>query len=376
MAEDLYDVLGVARSASPDEIKSAYRKLARKYHPDQNRDDPDAEEKFKQIAAAYEILGDEQKRAQYDRFGDTKGFGPNGPGGFQGGGFPGGGAGFGDFGDLFDILGSVFGGGGGGGRARAARGADFRLDLTITFEEAAEGVRREVEIPSWDDCETCHGSGAAAGTQPTTCDVCHGSGQMRIQRGFFLMTQPCSKCNATGKIIATPCSDCRGTGTMQGTTTLVVNVPAGANTGQKLRWEGRGAPGDHGAPNGNLEIVIKLAEHSLFERADDNVLCNVPLSFTQAALGGKVEVPTLEGKVTMTVPAGTQSGKVMRLKKKGFPSVSGGARGDQLVTLVVETPVNLNERQRELLTELAELSGEDVQPERRGFFQRMKDLFD
>lgn len=377
MAQDLYDVLGVSRSANRDEIKASYRKLARKYHPDQNRDDPDAEEKFKQIAAAYEILGDETKRAQYDRFGSTKDYGPDGPGaGFPGGGFPGGGAGFGDFGDLFDILGSVFGGGAGAaGRGRTTRGADFRFDLTITFEEAAEGARKEIEIPSWDDCETCDGTGAAPGTQATTCDLCHGAGQVRVQRGFFVMAQPCNRCNATGKVIATPCTTCKGAGHVQGTTTLVVNVPAGANTGQKLRWDGRGAPGERGAPAGDLYVVIKLQEHSLFEREGDNVLCTVPLSFTQAAIGGKVDVPTLDGKVSMTVPAGTQSGKVLRLKKKGFPSVSGNARGDQLVTLVVETPVNLTARQRELLIELAELSDEEVHPERRGFFQRMKELF-
>lgn len=378
MAQDLYDVLGVSREASETEIKSAYRSLARKYHPDQNREDPDAEEKFKQIAAAYEILGDEQKRAQYDRFGAAGGpggFGPGGfgPGGFPGGaGFPGGGAGFGD---LFDILNSVFGGAAGGG-PRASRGADFRIDLKVTFEEAAFGATKQVEVPSWESCEPCGGSGAKPGTSTARCDQCGGSGQMRVQQGFFVMARPCTKCGASGTYIPSPCSTCGGDGHVQATTTLNVEVPAGVSEDQKLRWEGKGAPGSKGAPNGDLFVVVKLKPHSLFERENDNVTCTIPLSFTQAALGGKLEVPTLDGKVVMSVPAGTQSGKVMRLRKKGFPSVSRGVRGDQLVTLVVETPVNLNDRQRELLEELAELSDEEVHPEKKGFFQRMKDLFD
>lgn len=375
MAEDLYDVLGVTRAASTDEIKSAYRKLARKYHPDQNREDPDAEEKFKQIAAAYEILGDETKRAQYDRFGSTRGF--DAGGGFGGAGFPGGAGGFGDLGDLFDILGSVFGGAPGGGRqARATRGADFRIDLRVSFEEAAFGAKKEVEVPAWEKCDTCDGSGATPGTTAAVCDLCGGSGQMRVQQGFFVMARPCSKCGATGKYIPSPCTTCNGRGHVETTTTLSVDVPPGVRDEQKLRWEGKGAPGSRGAPPGDLYVVIKLKDHTLFERDGDDVRCTVPLSFTQAAVGGKVEVPTLDGKVVMSVPAGTQSGKVMRLRKKGFPSVGGGARGDQLVELVVETPVNLSDRQKEILEELAELSGEEVHPERRGFFQRMKDLFE
>ena len=374
MAEDLYDVLGVSRGASTDEIKSAYRKLARQYHPDQNREDPDAEEKFKQIAAAYEILGDEGKRAQYDRFGSTRGFGPGGfgPGGF---GAAGPGAGTADFADLFDILSSVFGGAGGRG-ARAARGADFRIDLNVTYEQAAFGDTVGVEVPSWDHCNTCDGSGAAPGSSPVTCDVCGGTGQMRVQQGFFVMARPCSKCGASGKYVATPCSDCGGAGTTQSKTTLDVEVPAGVRDGQKLRWEGKGAPGSRGGPRGDLFVVIGLKEHSLFERDGDDVRCTVPISFTQAALGGKVDVPTLDGKVVMSVPAGTQTGKVLRLRKKGFPAVSGSGRGDQLVSLVVETPVNLSDRQEELLQELAEISGEEVHPEKKGFFQRMKELFD
>ncbi len=375
MAEDLYEVLGVTRDASTDEIKSSYRKLARKYHPDQNPDDPDAEEKFKQLAAAYEILGDEPKRAQYDRFGSTRGFDPSAAG--FGGGFPGGGAGFGDIGDLFDILGSVFGGGAGGGRgARPTKGADFRIDIKVTFEEAAFGVRKEIEVPSWEGCETCDGSGAAPGTSPSVCDQCGGSGQMRVQQGFFVMARPCTKCGATGRYTASPCHTCNGSGHVQSTTTLNVDVPPGVRDDQKLRWEGKGGPGTRGAPSGDLYVVVKLKEHTLFERDGDDVLCTVPLSFTQAALGGKVDVPTLDGKVVMSVPAATQSGKVLRLRKKGFPSLTGGARGDQLVTLVIETPVNLSPRQVEILEELAELSGEEVQPERRGFFKRMKDLFE
>lgn len=375
MAEDLYEILGVNREASTDEIKSAYRRLARKFHPDQNPDDPNAEDKFKKVAAAYEILGDADKRKTYDRFGSTKGFGQGGFGG------AGPGAGFGDVGDLFDILGSIFGGaapGGGGGprRTRATRGADFRMDLKVTFEEAAFGARKEVEVPSWEECEHCDGSGALPGTSPETCDLCGGTGQMRIQQGFFVMARPCTKCGATGKFVAHPCALCDGKGFVETTTTLNVEVPAGVRDGQKLRWEGKGAPGASGGPPGDLYVVVGLKDHSLFERDGDNILCTVPISFTQAAVGGKVDVPTLDGRVVMSVPAGTQSGKILRLRKKGFPTLGGGTRGDQLVSLVVETPVNLNDRQRDLLEELAEVSDEEVHPEKKGFFQRMKDLFD
>ncbi len=372
MTEDLYEILGVDRNASPDEVKSAYRKMARKYHPDANPDDPDAEENFKRVAGAYEVLSDPQKKAAYDRYGTTKGFG--------GAGSPFGGAGsvnVGDFGDLFDILGSMFGGGAarGGGR-RASRGADLRMDLEISFEEAALGAKKEVEIPTFDECDTCDGSGAAPGSQPITCTLCGGTGQMRQQQGFFVMARPCTRCGATGTYIDEPCPTCKQSGFVQGTTNLEVDIPPGVRENQKLRWEGRGAPGSPGAPRGDLYIVIRLEEHSLFEREGDDLLCTVPISFTVAALGGKIDVPTLEGKVKMTVPAGTQSGRVLRLKKKGFPSVGGGTAGDQLVTLVVETPVNLTDRQKELLEELAELSGEEVHPESKGFFARMKELFD
>lgn len=369
MAEDLYEILGVSRDAPPEEIKAAYRKLARKYHPDANREDPDAEEKFKRVAAAWEVLGDPEKRKAYDRFGSTRGY--DGAPGFGGAG------GFADIGDLFDILGSVFGGVGGGARGRRpARGADFRIDLKVSFEEAAAGARKEIEVPAFQECDTCAGSGAAPGTTPEVCDLCGGSGQMRMQQGFFVMARPCTKCDATGTYIPKPCPTCEGTGFVRTTNTLNVEVPPGVRDGQKLRWEGKGAPGAMGGPPGDLYVVVKLKEHPLFERQDDDLLCTVPISFTQAALGGKVDVPTLDGKVVMTVPAGTQSGKVLRLRKKGFPSVVGSVRGDQLVTLVVETPVNLNEKQRELLEQLAEVSGEDVHPERKGFFQRMKELFE
>lgn len=374
MANDLYELLGVSRDASASDIKSAYRKLALKYHPDQNPDDPEAEERFKQIAGAYEILSDPDKRAAYDRYGDARAAG--GAPGFGGFGGPGGAAGFsGDFGDLFDILGSVFGGAGGQRGNRPARGPDFRVEIKVTYEEAAFGTEREVEVPAFHQCETCEGSGAEPGTSATRCDVCGGSGQMRVQQGFFVMARPCTRCGGSGEVIESPCSECDGAAWVQTTETLAVDVPPGVDDGQRLRWDGKGGPGTHGGPRGDLYVVVLLQDHPLFERRGDDVACVVPISFAQAALGGKVEVPTLDGKVNMTVPAGTQSGKVLRLRKKGFPKRGSSNRGDQLVSLVVETPVNLSDRQRELLKEFAEISGEEVHPEKKGFFDRMKDLF-
>ena len=364
MERDLYEVLGVDRNVSPSDLKKAYRKLAHQYHPDQNPDDPEAEEKFKELAQAYEVLGDAEKREKYDRFGAAAFNGGGGPG-FQG-------AGFGDYADIFDILGNMFGG---SARNRPGRGRNFQIELRVTFEEAATGIKKEIDVPTIDPCDVCDGSGAKPGTSPTRCPDCGGSGQVRTQQAFFVMNRPCGRCRGTGRFIPSPCSACSGSGFQQSVKSLEVDVPAGVADGQQLLWEGEGGPAPQGGAPGDLIVVVRLAPHPLFERSNNDVTCTVPISFTQAALGGKVEVPTLAGKVMMTIPAGTQSGKVLRLRKKGFPSVRGSGRGDQLVSIVVETPVKLSTRQRELLEEFAEASGEEVHPEKQGFFDRMKKVF-
>lgn len=374
MTSDLYEVLGVGTSATQDEIKAAYRKLARQYHPDFNPDSADAEEKFKLVSQAYEILGDPEKRKQYDRY---KSAGYSGFG--QGGASPFGGAAYqtADFGDFVDILSAMFGGvGPGQARNRAQRGRDFAVTVTVTFEEAYTGATKQVEVPSQVDCERCHGDGAEPGTTVSTCDQCGGSGTMRVQQGFFALSRPCTKCRGTGRYIPTPCKTCRGAGFVDKNVVLDVEVPPGVNAGQKLKWEGKGAHGTGGGPSGDLYVEIRLADHSLFEREGLDIKCTVPISFTQAALGGKIDVPTVEGKVSMKVPAGTQTGKIFRLGGKGFPALKGSKRGDELVTVVVETPINLTNRQKELLEEFGRLSGEDVEPERKSFFDRMKALFE
>ncbi len=367
MSIDPYEVLGVSRDSDVSEIKAAYRRLAIKHHPDKNPDDPDAQERFKEVNQAYEILSDPEKRRTYDRFGSTRGFGG------QGSPF-GAGQGFEGVGDFFDLFSSMFGGAGGRGQ-RGRRGADFKMELEVSFVEAANGVTREVQIPAFVDCETCHGAGAAPGTSVETCPNCEGRGAVRVQNGFFSMMRPCPRCGGTGEVIPEPCPDCGGKGIRQVEETLEVEVPPGVDDGQKLRWTGRGGPGADGGPPGDLYIIIRLEDHPLFEREGNNVVCTVPISFTQAAMGGKIDVPTLDGKVVMTVPAGTQTGKTFRLSKKGFPTVNGHGKGDQLVHVVVETPVNLTDRQKELLAEFAEEGGEEVHPERKGFFDRMKELF-
>ncbi|MFW5968189.1 MAG: molecular chaperone DnaJ [Persicimonas sp.] len=371
MSIDPYDVLGVSKDAELSEIKAAYRRLAVEHHPDKNPDDPRAQERFKEVNEAYEILSDPEKRQAYDRFGSTKGFGGGAGGGSPFGGQQG-------FGDIFDIFNTVFRGGRGGGRGRqrGRRGTDLKMELEVSFEEAATGTTREVTVPSFNRCETCDGSGAKPGTSPTTCPECGGRGSVRVQNGFFSMMRSCPRCEGEGQIISDPCTDCGGKGIRQEEETLEVEVPAGVDDGQKLRWGGRGGPGADGGRPGDLYIVIRLEDHPLFEREGRDVVCEVPISFTQAALGGKLEVPTLDGKVNMTVPAGTQTGKVFRLNGKGFPSVDGRrGRGDQLVEVVVETPVKLTDRQEELLEEFAEEGGEEVHPEQKGFFDRMKKLF-
>lgn len=378
MSVDLYQVLGVSRDANQADIKKAYRALAQQHHPDKNPNNPEAEERFKQISAAYDVLGDEEKRRAYDQFGSTNGNPFGGGAGF-------GGAGAAGFGDLFDMLNNVFGGGFGGGagfggagagRSGARRGQDFQMELEITFKEAAEGGKRTVEVPTYDDCETCKGSGAKPGTSPTTCITCGGLGVIRQQQGFFSLQRACPQCNGEGKVIRDKCTDCKGQGVKERQVELEIDIPAGVDSGQRLRYTGKGGPGSQGGPKGDLYFLLRLEEHPLFERDGRNLICTIPISFPHAALGGKVDVPTLDGKVSMAIPAGTQTGKIFRLRQKGFPGIDGGARGDQLVEVMVETPVNLNDRQRELLEEFAEISGEDVHPEKRSFLDRLKHLFD
>lgn len=375
MATDLYEILGVTKDADEKEIKRAYRKLAKEFHPDRNPDNPDAEERFKQISTAYEVLSDPQKRDAYDRYGSTNG-NPYANAGFGGGGQAQG------FGDLFDMLNSVFGGGFGGGgagfggRTRGRRGADYQMEIDITYQEVANGGKQEVEIPSYSECDTCHGSGAKPGTKPQTCTMCAGAGVVRTQQGFFTMQRECPRCNGEGTIIADPCKSCHGKGFNESTETLEVEIPAGISDGQRMRWSGKGAPGEQGGPPGDLYVVVRLENHPLFEREGKNITCTMPISFAQAALGDKIDVPTLDGRVNMTVPAGTQTGKTFRLRGKGFPGLDDSSRGDQFVQVVVETPVNLNEEQRGLLKRFAELSGDDIHPEKKSFFDRLKDLFD
>ena len=335
-----YEILEVERTVSGDELKKAYRRLAMKYHPDRNPGDPAAEEKFKEAKEAFEALSDPQKRAAYDQFGHA---GVN-PGMGGGGGF-GGGAGFADiFGEVF---GDIFGGG--GGRSRAYRGADMQYHLKISLEEAVRGTTVEIQIPSTEPCDVCHGTGAKPGTGKKTCGTCHGAGAVRVQQGFFSIQQPCPTCGGSGEVIEDPCSACRGAGRVETQKTLSIKIPAGVDTGDRLRHSGEGGPGEQGGPAGDLYVLIEVKPHSIFKRQDADLLCDMPISFATAALGGEIEVPTLDGRISLKIPAETQTGKVFRLRGKGVQPVRGGAKGDLLVTVHVETPVKLNHEQQELL---------------------------
>lgn len=364
--KDYYDLLGVDRNVSEDEIKKAYRRLALKYHPDRNPGDKQAEEKFKEVSEAYQVLSDSQKRAQYDQFGHAA-FGDGGPfaGGFD---FT---AGFEDvFGDIF---GEFFGGT--SRRRTRARGEDLRYNLTVTFEEAVSGTEKKIKIPRQGPCETCHGNGAKAGSTPQTCPTCRGRGQVSFQQGFFSVSRTCNQCYGHGTIIKDPCTTCSGVGRVRKLHTLSIKIPAGVDTGSrlKLRNEGEGAPG--GGVPGDLYVVIQVEPHLIFVRDNLDIICDVPISFVQAALGAEIDVPTLDGKVKMKVPAGTQSGKVFRMKGKGVKDVQGYQQGDQHVRVVVETPTHLTARQKELLKEFAVNGGEDVNPLSKGFFDKVKELF-
>jgi len=369
--KDFYEVLGVNRDASDDDIKKAYRKLAMKYHPDRNPDSKDAEEKFKEGKAAYEILSDSQKRAAYDQYGHA-GVDP------QAG--AGGGAGFGGF-DFGDIFSDIFGGqrgGGGGGRSNVYRGSDLRYNMEISLEEAARGCEKQIRIPSHENCDVCHGSGAKPGTQPKTCTTCGGHGQVRMSQGFFSIQQTCPTCHGSGKQITDPCHKCHGVGQVKTHKTLNVKIPAGVDEGDRIRLSGEGEPGQNGGPAGDLFVVTHIKKHSVFERDGMDLHCEMPISFATAALGGEVEIPTLDGMVKVKIAAETQSGKVYRVRGKGVKSVRGHDVGDLMCHVIVETPVRLTERQKELLREFEAISQGDVamhNPRANSFMDKLKDFF-
>jgi molecular chaperone DnaJ len=374
---DYYEVLGVPRNASDDDIKKAYRKLAMKYHPDRNQGDEakKAEEKFKEAKEAYEMLSDPQKRAAYDQFGHAgvdpnMGMGRGGPG-------P---DGFGGFAEAFgDIFGDLFGAGGGrrGGK-QVYRGSDLSYAMEITLEEAAHGKETQIRIPSWDNCETCHGSGAKPGTSPKTCPSCGGSGTVHLRQGFFSIQQTCPHCHGSGKIIPEPCPSCGGAGKIKKQKTLEVKIPAGINEGMRIRSAGNGEPGTNGGPPGDLYIEIRIKPHEVFERDGDDLHCTVPVGLTTAALGGTIEVPTLGGKAEIELPEGTQHGKTFRLRGKGIKGLRSSYPGDLYCHIAVETPVKLTEHQKKLLRELDESfrkGGDRHSPNAKSWTDRVKDLF-
>lgn len=370
--KDYYEVLGVAKTASDDEIKKAFRKLARKYHPDVNRDNPsEAEEKFKEANEAYEVLSNAERRAQYDQFGHAA---------FEGGGAHGGG-GFGGAGGFSDIFDMFFGqsGFGGGRQSGPERGADLRYDLEITFEQAAFGMETEIQVPRTEDCGVCHGSGAAAGTQAETCPQCRGTGQQQVVQntpfGRMVNVRPCDRCRGEGKIVKTPCKECHGKGKVRARRKIKIKIPGGVDNGSRLRVAHEGEAGNRGGQPGDLYVYIFVKSHKLFTREGDDVICEVPITIVQAALGDEIEVPTLDGKVQLRIPEGTQTATVFRLKDKGVPHLRGSGRGDQHVKVKVITPKKLTDKQKELLLEFAKDGGEDTNPEQKSFFKKVKDAF-
>ena len=370
---DYYEVLGVTKGASDDEIKKAYKKLARKYHPDLNPDNKEAEEKFKEANEAYEVLSDQEKRSRYDQFGHA-GVDPNF--GAGGGGFDGS---F-DFGDLGDIFGSFFGGGFGGGRRTnpnaPQRGESVRMSLILSFEEAAFGCEKAVTVERLESCPSCQGSGCAEGTTPEICPDCHGTGTVQVRRqtpmGVFATSSPCSRCGGKGRIIHQPCKECRGAGSVRKRKTIQASIPAGIDNGQTISIRGQGNAGKNGGPAGDLLTTITVRPHEIFRREGTSVLCEAPITFAQAVLGAELEIPTIDGKVKYDLPEGTQSGTTFRLKGKGIPSINGRGRGDQYVTVYIETPRNLNKEQKDALKKFAETMGDDNYEERKGFFSKGK----
>ena len=367
---DYYEVLGVDKNANEADIKKAYRRVAMKYHPDRNPDDPQADAKFKEASEAYEILATQEKRAAYDQFGHA-GVDPNmggGAGGFGGGSFS----------DIFgDVFGDIFGGG--GNRGGPQRGSDLRYTLDISLEDAVKGTTVEIRVPSLSSCDLCGGSGAKKGSQPTTCGTCGGAGQVRMQQGFFQVQQTCPNCRGRGKTISNPCSTCRGQGRVEKSKTLSVKVPPGVDTGDRIRLSGEGEAGPESGPAGDLFVQMSVKEHPLFERDGKHLYCEVPISFADAALGGELEVPTLDGRVKLKIPSETQTGKLFRLRGKGVKPVRGGGTGDLLCRSVVETPINLTKRQREILEELKISLGEGGKkqsPRQINWFEGVKRFFD
>ena len=367
---DYYEVLGVNRDAPEEEIKKAYRKLAMKFHPDRNPDNKDAEEKFKEAKEAYEVLCEPEKRRAYDTYGHA-GIHPQM-------GAAGEGAGFGGFAEAFgDIFSDIFGGGQGRGRSNVFRGADLRYNLEVSLEQAARGTETKIRIPAMETCETCHGSGAKAGTAPKTCETCHGGGTVRLSQGFFSIQQTCPTCHGSGKMISDPCGTCRGAGRVKKHKTLSVKIPAGVDEGDRIRLSGEGESGVNGGPPGDLYVVIHLKAHGVFQREGDDLHCEMPISFTQAALGGEIEIPTLDGSAKIKVPPETQTGQVFRLRGKGIKGVRSTYPGDLLCEVVVETPVRLTDRQKELLRELEDINHKDARhnPRAKTFMDKVKDFF-
>lgn len=367
---DFYEVLGVAKGASDEELKKAYRKMAMKYHPDRNPDNKQAEESFKEAKEAYEMLSDTNKRAAYDRHGHAA---------FEQGQGAGGGAGFSDaFGDIFgDIFGNARRGGGGGG-PQVFRGNDLRYRMEISLEEAAAGSDKTIRVPAWDSCDVCSGSGSKPGSQPKMCPTCNGAGAVRIQQGFFSVQQTCPRCQGKGKVISDPCNPCNGAGKIKRNKTLEVKVPSGIDDGMRIRSTGNGEPGTNGGPAGDLYVEISVKEHAIFQRDGDDLHCEVPVSFAQAALGGEIDVPTLGGKASIAIPEGTQSAKTFRLRSKGIKGVRASTPGDLYCHVVVETPVRLTEKQKDLMREFEASmkdGGDKHSPQAKGWMDKVKTFF-
>ena len=371
---DYYTVLGVARDAPEDDIKKSYRKLAMKFHPDRNPDDKGSEDRFKEAKEAYEILTDSKKRAAYDQFGHA---GVDPSAGFARGGGP---EGFGGFADAFgDIFGEIFGQQGRGGRGNGVfRGADLRYNLDLSLEEAARGAEVKIRIPTMDACETCHGTGAKPGTEPKTCHTCHGRGEVRVSQGFFSLQQTCPTCHGTGKVIPEPCATCHGVGRVKKHKTLSVKIPAGVDQEDRIRLTGEGEAGKNGGPPGDLYVVVNLKPHAMFQREGADLHCEMPISFATAALGGEIEIPTLDGHAKIKIPAETQTGQVFRLRNKGIRPVRGSVQGDLYCHVAIETPAKLTARQKELLRELEAINQQDPgahSPREKSFFDKVRDFF-
>lgn len=373
---DYYDILGVDRNADEQTIKKAYRKLAMKYHPDRNPDDKEAEHKFKEASEAYEVLGNKEKRKMYDQFGHA-GLGGNGQGGFGGGGF----SGFGGFEDIFGDIFDMFGGGYSSGRKRnrPQKGADIKTEVKLTFEEAAFGIDKEIEIFRHEECESCKGTGAKPGSSSKTCPKCSGSGEVRYSQrtplGQFVNVKTCDMCHGEGKIVEDPCDECKGEGKVRKRKKINVKIPAGVDDGSVITLRGAGEMGIKGGPSGDLYIIIKMLPHKVLKRDGYDVICEIPITFVQASLGDEIVVPTLDGKVKYKIPEGTQSGTIFRLKDKGIQILNGYGRGDQYVKVIVEVPRKLNEEQKDILRKFASIMGEDVHEQRKSFFEKVKDTF-